>query len=165
VHAEPRPDQVRVVIGDVHAAPEGLRALLREVGAIDDEGNRLDTHFVAQLGDLLHLGHRTGEADLRTLELGTRWIDLQILGNHEGFYTFTLESCWWAGKLALVTSTGKLPTGSVASCRWPPPQAEIPPAMTSSASGASNARAGRWDHGVAEPVALSPTARGTYHPR
>jgi hypothetical protein len=97
VHPEPRPDQVRVVVGDVHAAPGGLEALLREVGAIDDEGNRLDTHFVAQLGDLLHLGHRTGEADLRTLELGTRWIDLQILGNHEGFYAFTLESCWWAG--------------------------------------------------------------------
>ena len=39
------------MISDVHAAPGGLEALLREVGAIDPDGNRLDTHFVVQLGD------------------------------------------------------------------------------------------------------------------
>jgi hypothetical protein len=85
------------VIGDVHAAPGGLAALLRSVGALDGDGNRLDTHFVAQLGDLLHLGHLTAEADRRTLELGSRWIDLQLLGNHEGFYAYGLDSCWWQG--------------------------------------------------------------------
>src|SRR5262249_15873859 len=37
------------------------------------------------------------DADRRTLELGSRWIDLQLLGNHEGFYAHGLESCWWAG--------------------------------------------------------------------
>jgi hypothetical protein len=97
VHPEPKPEQVRVVIGDVHAAPLGLEALLRQVGAIDDDGNRRPSHFVAQLGDLLHLGHATAEADRRTLELGSRWIDLQVLGNHEAFYAFGLDSCWWAG--------------------------------------------------------------------
>src|SRR4051812_41833775 len=97
MHPEPGPDQVRVVIGDVHAAHRGLEALLREVGAIDDAGERRPTHFVAQLGDLLHLGHATAEADARTLEAGSRWIDLQILGNHEGFYAFGLDSCWWQG--------------------------------------------------------------------
>ena len=85
------------MIGDVHAAPGGLEALLRHVGAIDVDRNRLDTHFVAQLGDLLHLGHQTADADRRTLELGSRWIDLQLLGNHEAFYAFGLDSCWWAG--------------------------------------------------------------------
>jgi len=97
MHPEPGPEQVRVVISDVHAAPGGLEALLREVGAIDADGTRLDSHFVVQLGDLLHLGHGTAEADHRTLELGTRWIDLQLLGNHEGFYAYALESCWWSG--------------------------------------------------------------------
>lgn len=81
---------------DVHAAHRGLESLLREVGAIDADGNRLDSHFVAQLGDLLHLGHQVHEADLRTLEVGLRWIDLFVLGNHEGFYTYRLESCWWS---------------------------------------------------------------------
>jgi hypothetical protein len=95
MHPEPRPDQVRVVVGDVHAAHRGLEILLREVGAIDEAGNRRGSHFVAQLGDLLHLGHTTAEADRATLECGTRWIDLQLLGNHEGFYAFSLESCFW----------------------------------------------------------------------
>jgi hypothetical protein len=95
MQSEPRPDQVRVVVGDVHAAHRGLELLLREVGAVDESGDKRDSHFVVQLGDLLHLGHGTGEADLRTLELGTRWVDLQLLGNHEGFYAYSLESCWW----------------------------------------------------------------------
>jgi len=94
-HLSPRPEQVRVVIGDVHAAHRGLELLLREVGAIDAWGNRNPSHFVAQLGDLLHLGHETGEADKATLAAGSRWIDLQLLGNHEGFYAFSLDSCWW----------------------------------------------------------------------
>jgi hypothetical protein len=97
MHPEPRPDQVRVVVGDVHAAHRGLEALLREVGALDGRGERRSSHFVAQLGDLLHLGHATADADRRTLEIGTRWIDLQLLGNHEGFYAYSLESCWWNG--------------------------------------------------------------------
>jgi hypothetical protein len=84
-------------VGDVHAAHRGLAALLREVGAIDEHGERRPTHFVAQLGDLLHLGHSTAEADRSALEAGTRWIDLQLLGNHEGFYAFGLDSCWWNG--------------------------------------------------------------------
>jgi hypothetical protein len=84
-----------VVIGDVHAAHRGLEILLREVGAIDANGYRRSTHFVVQLGDLLHLGHETGEADRATLAAGTRWIDLQLLGNHEGFYAYSLDSCWW----------------------------------------------------------------------
>jgi len=91
----PRPDQVRVVISDVHAAHRGLELLLRQVGAIDEAGAKRGTHFVAQLGDLLHLGHRTAEADRQTLAAGTRWIDLQLLGNHEGFYAFSMDSCWW----------------------------------------------------------------------
>lgn len=95
--AQPRPDQVRVVVGDVHAAHRGLELLLREVGAIDAWGNRSPSHFVAQLGDLLHLGHETAEADRATLAAGTRWIDLQVLGNHEGFHVFSLDSCWWTG--------------------------------------------------------------------
>jgi hypothetical protein len=96
MHPEPRPDQVRVVVADVHAAHRGLEVLLRHVGALDAGGNRRSTHFVAQLGDLMHLGHETTEADRATLEVGTRWIDLQLVGNHEGFYAFGLESCMWS---------------------------------------------------------------------
>ena len=84
-----------MIVGDVHGAYRGLEILLREVGAIDERGDRLDTHFVAQLGDLVHLGDNVREADVHALELGQRWIDLQVLGNHEGFYTHRLESCWW----------------------------------------------------------------------
>src|SRR4051812_9164629 len=95
MHPSPRPDQVRVVVSDVHAAHRGFELLLRQVGAVDEAGEKRDTHFVAQLGDLLHLGHETAEADRRTLELGTRWVDLQLLGNHEGFHAFAMDSCWW----------------------------------------------------------------------
>jgi Calcineurin-like phosphoesterase len=85
-----------VVVSDVHGDFRGLEALLREVGAIDEHGERRPSHFVAQLGDLLHLGHAVYESDRRTLEAGLRWIDLLVLGNHEGFFTHGLESCRWS---------------------------------------------------------------------
>jgi hypothetical protein len=95
MHPSPGPDHTRVIVGDVHGAYRGLELLLREVGAIDEAGDRVDSHFVVQLGDLVHLGDDVREADLHALELGLRWIDLQILGNHEAFYTHRLESAWW----------------------------------------------------------------------
>jgi Calcineurin-like phosphoesterase len=97
VHPLPRDDQTRVVVADVHAAYRGLGRLLHEVGAIDDRGVKADSHFVVQLGDLLHLGNDVYEADREALEAGLRWIDLFLLGNHEGFYAYGLDSCTWMG--------------------------------------------------------------------
>src|SRR3954451_16574074 len=74
-----------------------------------------------------------------------------------------LEMCWRFGKLARVTLTGKLPVGSLASCRVPPPHAErVAPRVTSAIT--VPLLAGARTRGDAALVPISPKARGTYHP-
>jgi hypothetical protein len=73
---------VEVVIGDVHARGDALRALLETVGAIDRQGRRCDGFWIVQLGDLLD---RRAEPDenLATARLAVAHLDTVLAGNHE----------------------------------------------------------------------------------
>lgn len=73
---------VEVVIGDVHARSEALRALLVAIGALDEHGQRNRGCWIVQLGDLLD--RRASEsANLATASLAASAIDLVLAGNHE----------------------------------------------------------------------------------
>lgn len=87
----------RVIISDVHGDHVALKILLQKIGVLDSRGARNEGFFVAQLGDLVHLGHGVHDDDAITLDLSRNWIDLQILGNHELYYCFGLESGLFAG--------------------------------------------------------------------
>jgi hypothetical protein len=73
---------VEIVIGDVHARSEALRALLTAVGALDEHGRRARGFWIVQVGDLLD--RRAGEyANLATARLAASAIDIVLAGNHE----------------------------------------------------------------------------------
>jgi hypothetical protein len=73
---------IDVVIGDVHARPDALFSLLREVGVIDAAGRRRGKGWVAQVGDLLDR-KADAEANLQTAQLATTTLDVVLAGNHE----------------------------------------------------------------------------------
>jgi Calcineurin-like phosphoesterase len=72
-----------IVIGDVHARPHALLALLQAAGAVDGHGRRRRGWRVVQLGDLLDR-HASAEANLQTARLAAATIDVVLAGNHEG---------------------------------------------------------------------------------
>jgi hypothetical protein len=73
---------IEVVIGDVHARPELLRAFLEAIGALDSRGHRREGFWIVQVGDLLD---RRAEAavNLRTAKLAADSLDVVLAGNHE----------------------------------------------------------------------------------
>lgn len=73
---------VEIVIGDVHARAEVLRALLLAVGAVDERGVRNRDCWVVQIGDLLDR-RATDRANLATARLAASAIDVVLAGNHE----------------------------------------------------------------------------------
>ena len=73
---------VEVVIGDVHARPDALHSLLREIGVIDASGRRRRSGWVVQVGDLLDR-KADPEANLETAQLAAEAIDVVLAGNHE----------------------------------------------------------------------------------
>jgi hypothetical protein len=71
-----------LVIADVHARVEALRALLEHVGAVDARGRRRRGWWIVQVGDLLD--RRASAADnLATARLATESLDVALVGNHE----------------------------------------------------------------------------------
>jgi calcineurin-like phosphoesterase family protein len=73
---------LELVIGDVHARPEVLRALLHEVGALDERGRRRRGWWIVQLGDLLDR-RAAWDANLATALLARDSVDVVLAGNHE----------------------------------------------------------------------------------
>jgi hypothetical protein len=73
---------VEIVIGDVHARSDALRALLRTVGVLDARGRRSRDCWVVQVGDLLDRRARAS-ANLTTARLAAAAIDVVLAGNHE----------------------------------------------------------------------------------
>ena len=92
------PALTRVIVSDVHGDHVALRALLEQVGAIDSRGQRNDGFFCLQLGDLAHLGRGNDRLldDPQVLELGRRWFDMVLCGNHELFHAYGLAAGRWA---------------------------------------------------------------------
>lgn len=73
---------IEVVIGDVHARADVLRALLRALGMLDSRGRRRQGYWSVQVGDLLDRRARP-ETNLRTARLAVEAFDLVVAGNHE----------------------------------------------------------------------------------
>lgn len=71
-----------VIIGDVHARPDALFSLLRDVGVLDARGRRRRNGWVVQVGDLLDR-RATPEENLATAQLAAEALDVVLVGNHE----------------------------------------------------------------------------------
>lgn len=71
-----------LIIGDLHARPYALEALMRAVGAIDERGRRTPGWWVVQVGDLLDR-RASPQANLATARIAHRMIDVVLAGNHE----------------------------------------------------------------------------------
>lgn len=79
----PEEHQTRVVVGDIHGDCEALLRLLREVGALRTDMTKDPDHWIAQVGDLMHMGNESQLSDARIAVIGNDLIDAQIIGNHE----------------------------------------------------------------------------------
>jgi hypothetical protein len=73
---------IDVVIGDVHARPDALLSLLRELGVVDANGRRRRKGCIVQVGDLLDR-KADPEANLETAQLAVAALDVVLAGNHE----------------------------------------------------------------------------------
>jgi hypothetical protein len=73
---------IEVVIGDVHARENALRALLARLGVLDSRSRRRAGFWIVQVGDLLDRRARP-EANLRTARLAAAALDVVVAGNHE----------------------------------------------------------------------------------
>ena len=87
----------RVVIGDVHGDHVLLERLLRQLGVLDEGGERAGGFFVLALGDVAHLGHQTRLADAEALSLARRACDVVLTGNHELFHAHGLDYGFFYG--------------------------------------------------------------------
>lgn len=73
---------LEVVIGDVHARGDLLRAVLTSAGVLDARGRRREDAWVVQLGDLLDR-HATLPENLAAAQLAAETVDVVLAGNHE----------------------------------------------------------------------------------
>lgn len=73
---------IEVVVGDVHARADALRALLRAVGVVDARGRRREGFWVVQVGDLLDR-RASPKANLAAARLAAQALDVSLAGNHE----------------------------------------------------------------------------------
>ncbi len=73
---------LEVVIGDVHARADLLRAVLGSCGVLDGRGRRREDAWVVQLGDLLDR-RASLASNLAAAELAAETVDVVLAGNHE----------------------------------------------------------------------------------
>ena len=73
---------IEVVIGDVHARADLLRALLRALGVLDSRGCRRRGFWIVQVGDLFDR-RASPQANLGTARLAAEILDVVLAGNHE----------------------------------------------------------------------------------
>jgi len=72
----------RLIVSDLHGDWPNLRALLHAVGALDENNERVQGWWLAQVGDIVHGGTRTYH-DTQCLTDVLRWFDLVVWGNHD----------------------------------------------------------------------------------
>lgn len=92
----PAPSDIRVILPDLHGNHVALMKMLRGVGALTAEGERVPGFWVCALGDVVHGGHNVTDADRVTLELACEygWVDAAVLGNHELPFVTSLPSAF-----------------------------------------------------------------------
>jgi hypothetical protein len=71
---------LEVVIGDVHARADALRAVLGAAGV--EDARRREGAWVVQVGDLLDR-HASEEENLATAQVAAEHVDVVLAGNHE----------------------------------------------------------------------------------
>jgi len=103
---------IEVVIGDVHARTDVLRALLVALGVLDAGGHRRPGFWVVQVGDLLDRRAKP-EENLRAARLAAEAVDVVLAGNHE------------VAMLATGGSTHGAALGTLAARGWPRAAAEV----------------------------------------
>lgn len=115
---------IDVVIGDVHARPDALFSLLRELGVVDSNGRRRRKGWVTQVGDLLDR-KADPEANRATAQLAVAAFDVLLAGNHEWRM---LEDGENESALALLATRG-WPEAAAASDGWLVTHAGVHPAF------------------------------------
>src|SRR4051812_19142490 len=121
---------LEVVIGDVHARGDLLRAVLRDAGVLDARGRRREDAWVVQLGDLLDR-RASLEENLAAASLAAETIDVVLAGNHEARM---LGSSSHGAALALLATRG-WPHAAAASGGWLITHAGVHPGLAPSLPG------------------------------
>lgn len=89
----PEDNEKRIVVADIHGNYRNLYRLLLAMGAINRDGSRNPGYWICQLGDLIHGGEDVFQADSDTSLLASRWVDCQLIGNHDlAFLTQKINS-------------------------------------------------------------------------
>ena len=104
---------LEVVIGDVHARAELLRAVLGACGVLDGRGRRREDAWVVQVGDLLDR-RASLDSNVAVASLAADAIDVVLAGNHEARM---LEAGSHGAALALLATRG-WPHAAAASGGW-----------------------------------------------
>jgi hypothetical protein len=114
---------LEVVIGDVHARAEALRAVLAAVGV--EDARRREGAWVVQVGDLLD--RHASEADnLAAARLAAEAVDVVLAGNHEAQL---LRSGAHGAALAVLATRGWPHAAAAAGGGWVMTHAGIHPAL------------------------------------
>ena len=121
---------LEVVIGDVHARADLLRAVLRDAGVLDARGRRREDAWVVQLGDLLDRRATLSE-NLEAASLAAETVDVVLAGNHEARM---LDAGSHGPALALLATRG-WPHAAAASGGWLITHAGVHPRLASSLPG------------------------------
>jgi hypothetical protein len=121
---------LEVVIGDVHARAELLRAVLASCGVLDARGRRREDAWVVQVGDLLDRRASLTE-NLAAASLAADTIDVVLAGNHEARM---LGAGSHGPALALLATRG-WPHAAAASGGWLITHAGVHPGLASGLPG------------------------------
>jgi|1186.fasta_scaffold35021_2 hypothetical protein len=142
---------LEVVIGDVHARADLLRAALGACGVLDARGRRREDAWVVQLGDLLDRRASPAE-NLETALLAADTIDVVLAGNHEARM---LAAGAHGAALALLATRG-WPHAAAASGGWLITHAGVHPGLASSLPGDVSECVAeindRWHRGEGDPL-------------
>jgi hypothetical protein len=153
---------LEVVIGDVHARTDPLRAVLRDAGVLDARGRRREDAWVVQLGDLLDR-RASLSANLDAASLAAETIDVVLAGNHEARI---LDAGSHGPALALLATRG-WPHAAAASGGWLITHAGVHPGLASSLPGDVCECVAeindRWHRGWGDPLFdwIGPSRDGT----
>jgi hypothetical protein len=117
---------LEVVIADVHARADALRAVLVATGVLDTRGRRCERAWVMQLGDLLDR-HAPAEDNLAAARLAAAAVDVVLTGNHEAQL---LRDGEHGAALATLATRG-WPHAAAAAGSWLVTHAGVHPALAS----------------------------------
>ncbi|WP_028057754.1 metallophosphoesterase [Candidatus Solirubrobacter pratensis] len=140
---------LEVVIGDVHARADALRAVLAAAGV--EQARRREGAWVVQVGDLLDR-HASPEDNLATAELAAGALDVVLAGNHEAQL---LRAGDHGAALALLATRG-WPHAAAAAGDWLVTHAGLHPRLARGLPGTAAECAAelndRWHRGGGEPL-------------